>query len=90
MINWVKSKCDLQFSLPPIIQRWLRLKSMLDRRLVSLTEDLYDVIIDMASDYEERNFEINQLLDQRLVSKGLDLPEETVEELARYYIEKEV
>lgn len=71
-----------------IISKWLRIESMVDERLVSLTEDLYEVIEAMAADYEDRNFEIEQLLDQRLVFKGLDLDGETIEKLARYYIEK--
>lgn len=83
----VKIEHSLHVLLPAIISEWIRTKLMVDRRLVSLTEDLYEVIQSMATDYEDRNFEIEQLLDQRLAFKGLDIDEETIEELAKYYIE---
>lgn len=84
----VKSLYSLQAFSLCIIATWLDFRPMVDRRLVSLTEDLYENIVSMATDYEDRNFEIVQLLDQRLAYNGLDMDEETIEDLAKYYIEK--
>ena len=89
-MSWVKRAYSLLTLLTLIIVKWRVFKNMLDRRLVSITEDLYDDVISMASDYEDRNFEIVELLDERLASRGLDFPEETVQELAKYYIERTI
>ena len=80
----------LQQLPPPIMIRWLSSGFMLDRRLVTLTEDLYETIQLMTQEYADKSVEISELLDQRLMSRGLSMPEEAIEELARYYISGEV
>ena len=75
---------------PPIMIRRLSSGFMLDRRLVTLTEDLYETIQLMTQEYADKSVEISELLDLRLMSKGLNMPEEAIEELARYYISGEV
>ena len=86
-VNLVNS---LHAFLPCIIRRWMRIELMVDRRLVVLTEDLSEVIMAMTQDYADKSVEISELLDQRLLSRGLNMPEEAIDELTRYYIDGEV